>query len=177
MTFFVPYGIAVAASVMIGSSLGKGWSKTARKVVQVVYVLVVVIEIFLGLLLVLLRNYIPLIFTQEPAVIELAASIFPVAAGYQILDGLAAVSGGILRGCGKQKIGAIGNFVGYIVFGLSASALLAFLTPLRTLGLWVGVAIALFVTSAIAIIVVLRINWERETVIAKDRLTRNMALH
>jgi len=107
----------------------------------------------------------------------MAASIFPIAAGYQLFDGLAAVSGGVLRGCGKQKIGAICNFVGYIIFGLSASACLAFLTDLGIMGLWIGVAIALFVTSLAAIFFVVRINWETETEIAKERVALNVGFH
>lgn len=107
----------------------------------------------------------------------MASSIFPIAAGYQLFDGLAAVSGGILRGCGKQYIGAICNFVGYILFGLSASAALAFLTDLGIMGLWIGVAIALFVTSIAAMSFVMRINWDKETELARTRIQANVGFH
>ena len=78
LTFFIPYGISVAASVMIGNALGKGWSKSARKTTEVVYYLVVAVEIFAALFLILLRDYIPLIFTDEPEVIEYATLLYNV---------------------------------------------------------------------------------------------------
>ena len=78
LTFFIPYGISVAASVMIGNALGKGWSKSARKTTEVVYYLVVAVEIFAALFLILLRDYIPLIFTDEPEVIEYVTLLYNV---------------------------------------------------------------------------------------------------
>jgi len=174
LTYFIPYGISVATSVMIGNVLGKGWDSAARTTTKVSYYLVVGVEILAMSFLIGLRNYIPLIFTQEPEVIELAASVLPVAAGYQLFDGLAAVSGGVLRGCGKQKIGALINFVGYCVFGLPSSAALAFLTDLELMGLWVGVFVALVVCSIIAIIIVVRIDWKYEVAMARERVLLNL---
>jgi len=140
LTYFVPYGISVAASILIGNSLGKGWDFSAKKVARYTLYLAVGAEIVNGISLTVLRDYLSLLFTNDPEVIELASSIFPIAAGYQLFDGLATVSGGILRGCGKQKIGALIYFFGYMLFGLPVSAALAFKTDMGLFGMWLGFA-------------------------------------
>lgn len=47
---------------------------------------------------------------------------------------------GVLRGCGRQKIGAIINLVMYWGIGLPFSCVLAFRMGLGAMGLWTGLA-------------------------------------
>ena len=45
---------------------------------------------------------------------------------------------GILRGCGHQKIGAIGNFVAFYAIGLPLGICLTLLAHMGALGMWLG---------------------------------------
>lgn len=58
------------------------------------------------------------IFTGDPDVAAYVASLLPIVCIYQIGDGGSCVTGGILRGSGKQKIGAVANLLAYYVIGL-----------------------------------------------------------
>ena len=53
---------------------------------------------------------------------------------------------GIIRGSGRQKIGAIMNFVFYYLIGLPVGISLALLTDLGATGMWTGLSIAVFLT-------------------------------
>ena len=57
------------------------------------------------------------------AVVSLVASILPLVALFQVFDGLAGVTGGILRAAGKQFTGAMLNLSAYYVIGASLSLL------------------------------------------------------
>lgn len=63
---------------------------------------------------------------------------------------------GIMRGCGRQKIGASINLVTYWVCGLPLSVLLAFWGKLGALGLWTGLACIASVQALIMAVVVFR---------------------
>ena len=53
---------------------------------------------------------------------------------------------GIIRGSGRQKIGAIMNFVFYYLIGLPIGISLALLTDLGATGMWTGLCVAVFLT-------------------------------
>ena len=56
---------------------------------------------------------------------------------YSILQ---VVIGGVLRGSGRQYIGAIMNFIGYYIIGLPLGITLAIKVKWGVLGLWIGMA-------------------------------------
>jgi MATE family multidrug resistance protein len=51
------------------------------------------------------------------------------------------VMGGVLRGSGRQYIGAVVNFIAYYVIGIPIGAVLGLKTNLGVIGLWSGMAI------------------------------------
>ena len=53
---------------------------------------------------------------------------------------------GIIRGSGRQKIGAILNFAFYYLIGLPVGISLALLTDLGATGMWTGLCVAVFLT-------------------------------
>jgi MATE family multidrug resistance protein len=50
------------------------------------------------------------------------------------------VLAGVLRGCGRQKIGAVINLTMYWGLGLPLSCFMAFKLGLGAMGLWTGLA-------------------------------------
>ena len=93
------------------------------------------------------------LFTVDPQVVALAATILPVAAAFQIFDGLQVVGGGVLRGMGQTRPAAVFNFVGYYVLALPLAWFLAFRQGLGVVGLWWGLALGL------ATVALLLIGW------------------
>lgn len=102
-----------------------------------------IVGLFNVILLSSLRNYIPQLFTNDPDVIDLVASVLPLCAAFQLFDALAANLGGLLRGLGRQEIGGWVNLFCYYVIAMPISFGTAFGLGWGLYGLWSGVALAL----------------------------------
>jgi MATE family multidrug resistance protein len=96
-----------------------------------------------ALIFVVFRNVLPLFYLEEAAVVGLAASLLPIAGAFQIADGVQVVGGGLMRGMGRPKAGAVVNLVGFYVIGLPLAWLLAFPLGLGVVGIWWGLAAGL----------------------------------
>lgn len=68
----------------------------------------------------------------------LVSKVMPLVASFQVADGLAGSCGGVLRGQGRQHLGALFNLVAYYVLALPVGISLALKTPLGLVGLWMG---------------------------------------
>jgi MATE family multidrug resistance protein len=95
----------------------------------------------------LFRNQLPNMYGPEPAVAALAASVLPIAAAFQLFDGLQAVGGGILRGMGRIRPAYVFNLFGYYALALPLAGWLAFTKGLGLAGLWWGLALGLLVIA------------------------------
>ncbi len=147
VTFMLPLGIGIGASIRVGNLVGEGREAAVRRTAKLALVLGIGVMACCGVLMVLLRNLLPHAFTTDTRVIALSASIFPVAALFQIFDGTQVVSGGILRGLGRTRAPALVNFIGYYVVGLPVGYWLAFHAGLGVVGLWWGLLIGLVIVG------------------------------
>ena len=91
-----------------------------------------------------LRYKLPLLFTNDPEVIDIVATAMPVVSVMQVFDGLSAGAHGLLRGIGRQEIGGYVNLLVYYVVALPISFATAFGLGWKLAGLWFGVTIGLF---------------------------------
>jgi O-antigen/teichoic acid export membrane protein len=80
--------------------------------------------------------------------IELAAMILPLAAAFQLADGVQVVAGGVLRGMGRPNAAAVINLVGYYAFALPVAYVLAFSLGLGLYGIWLALVLGLLVVAA-----------------------------
>jgi len=120
-------------------------------------------------ILLILRNHLGNIFTHDARVIKLMARVIPILALFQIADGYAAIGAGVLRGCGKQRIGAYANLVGYYIVGIPIALALCFAPSVQmgVIGLWTGLCIGLFICAGIIITFVSRTDWQEQVRIAE----------
>jgi len=79
-----------------------------------------------------------------------------------------------MRGCGRQKIGAIYNFCGFYIIGLPTGAALAFGAQIGLIGLWTGIAVALFIIAIFASFLVYTTNWESQVERAMERVRKDI---
>jgi len=151
LSFMVPFGISMAASVRVGNLVGAGNGSGARTSALLALGLTAALMLGAACIFFFARNGLPLAYGALPHVREVAASILPIAAAFQLFDGLQAVGGGILRGLGRTRPAALFNLVGYYVLALPLSAWLAFEAKIGLPGVWIGLAVGL---AAIAIALV-----------------------
>ena len=69
---------------------------------------------------------------------HLVSKVMPLVASFQVADGLAGSCGGVLRGQGRQHLGAFFNMLAYYVLALPLGITLAFRADYGLQGLWIG---------------------------------------
>ncbi|KAF0872616.1 S47A2 protein, partial [Crocuta crocuta] len=133
VAYMVPLGFGVAASVRVGNALGAGNAKQARDSSITVLLCAVVINI---LHFSVMRGSLTTFSFSNREIIYLVSCVMPVFAPFHLFDALAGTCGGILRGTGKQKIGAVMNAIGYYVFGFPIGVSLMFASKLGIIGMF-----------------------------------------
>ena len=97
--------------------------------------------------LILFRKQLPLMFTDDPIVISIAAQLFIFAGLYQISDGLQTILVGILRGIQDVSVLMRYAFISYIVINLPVGYLCAFVLGMGAPGLWIGFIFGLSIAA------------------------------
>ena len=136
ITFQIPFPMSVAASTRIANLIGATLAIPAKTAAKVAVVFSVIVGIFNLLLLSLLREAIPRLFTPDEEVIALVAKLLPLCATFQVFDAMAANCNGILRGLGRQEIGGYVALLAYYAIGMPISFGTCFGAGWGLFGLW-----------------------------------------
>ncbi|KAM5214651.1 multidrug and toxin extrusion protein 1-like isoform 4-T4 [Hipposideros larvatus] len=161
VVFMIPTGFSVAASVRIGNALGAGNIEQAKRSSVVSVLVTELCAVTFCVLLLSCKDLVGYIFTTDREIIALVAQVVPIYAVSHLFEGLACTSGGILRGSGNQKVGAIFNAIGYYVIGLPIGISLMFATRLGVIGLWSGIIICTICQAVCFLGFIARLNWEK----------------
>lgn len=148
LSFTLAIGIGNAASVRVGWAVGAGNTPAARRAGLTAFASGGGAMALAGLAFVLVPGPLARLFTDEPAVAREAASLFLVAAVFQISDGLQGSGAGVLRGAGDTRFTFGANMVGHWLVGLPVALLLGFGLSLGVRGLWWGLCAGLSVVAA-----------------------------
>ncbi|XP_061988300.1 protein DETOXIFICATION 16-like [Rosa rugosa] len=170
MVWMIPFGLSSAVSTRVSNELGAGHPKTARLSVCVVLVMAITEGLLVGLVLILIRNFWGYAYSNETEVIDYLATMMPILATSNFLDGLQCVLSGTARGCGWQKIGAYVNLGSYYLVGIPLAVLMAFILHVGGKGLWLGIICALIVQVLSLLTITIRTNWEKEAKQATERV-------
>lgn len=164
VSYMFPLGISSAVAAMTGNHLGAGEPSEARLSSSAAIGLAWSFVTVLASSVFLFRNYIPYVFSNDTAVIEMASGLLKVTAFlmvsiqsvsnnaqfvcfyifsaynfscccfycymisslFQFFDCTNGVCSGILRGVGKQSLGASTNLIAYYGIGMPTAVLLTF---------------------------------------------------
>ncbi|XP_029303002.1 multidrug and toxin extrusion protein 1 isoform X4 [Cottoperca gobio] len=169
VAYMFPMGFGIAGNVRVGNALGAGDTEQAKLSAKLTVFCAVSVSICLSVLLGSLKNHISYIFTYDEQIRERVADIISLYAPFVLLDAIAASLGGIIRGAGKQRIGAICNILGYYGVGFTVGVPLMFVAKLGIQGLWIGLFTCVFLQSSFLIFYLLRMNWKKATTEAQIR--------
>lgn len=163
-TFMVAMGFSVAAMIRVSNAKGMKDYKQLITVARSIFLLTILVEIFFGLVFVVLHNYLPYLFlnmsdslqmVDNAEIISIASQLFLVAAVFQISDGIQVVVLGALRGLQDVKVPMYITFVAYWIIGFPISYYLGMYTSLETTGIWIGLLAGL---SAAALFLYIRFS-------------------
>ncbi|CDH50029.1 mate efflux family protein [Lichtheimia corymbifera JMRC:FSU:9682] len=161
-TYTIPYGISVAASTRVGNSIGEASAKKAKYASMMALVFAVGFGALNSSFFMATRSFFGYSFTSDEEVVTRVAHILPLAALFQIADGLCGVCGGVIRGLGRQNVAAWINLIAYYVIALPLGYVLTFKADGGLTGIWISLSVALFVGALGECGFLFIIDWQAE---------------
>ncbi|KAK1384095.1 Protein DETOXIFICATION [Heracleum sosnowskyi] len=168
--WMIPFGLSASVSTRVANELGAGHPQAARLAVYVVFTMALTEGILVGMVMLLIRNVWGYAYSNEEEVVKYVAIMMPILAISNFFDGLMTVLSGVVRGCGRQKIGAYINLGSYYIVGIPCAVLFAFVLHIGGKGLWVGIICGLILQGFFFLVLVARINWNEQAMKAKSRV-------
>lgn len=156
LTFMIAMGFSVAAMIRVGNQKGLRDYKKLRIVAFSIFLLAIILEVAFALIFIVFHQVLPIPFLnleqsvhlqENLEVVKIASQLLLVAALFQISDGLQVVVLGALRGLQDVKIPMYITFVAYWVIGFPISIYLGLYTPLKAMGVWIGLLAGLTAAS------------------------------
>lgn len=115
------------------------------------------------------KSYLAAALTSSAAVQQQLKRVLPLVVATVMLDGQAAVLSGVLRGAGRQGIGAGTSWFSYWFVGLPLAYLLAFKANMGVLGLRLSLAAAVALQALVLhVFTACRIDWDEEVRRARE---------
>ncbi|XP_034056986.1 multidrug and toxin extrusion protein 1-like isoform X3 [Gymnodraco acuticeps] len=163
IVYMFPMGISVAASVRVGNALGAGNTEQAKLSSKVSFICACCVSCLIGAVLIVFKDLVGYIFTTEKDIIQRVSDVMKMYGVIHVAEAIAGVTGGIVRGTGKQMIGAVCNLVGFYLIGLPIGVSLMFPVKMGIVGLWSGFLISVLIQSVFFIVFLCKLNWTKVT--------------
>ncbi|XP_056587891.1 multidrug and toxin extrusion protein 1 [Triplophysa dalaica] len=163
IAFMFPLGFAVAASVRVGNALGAGNTEQAKLSAKVSLVCGLLVSCIVAIFIGSTKDIIGYVFTIEEEIVLRVSQVMIMYGFFHLFDAIAGITGGIVRGAGKQLIGALCNIVGYYFVGFPIGVSLMFAVGMGIVGLWVGMFVCVFLQSIFFIILICKLDWKKAT--------------
>jgi MATE family multidrug resistance protein len=154
LSFMIPLGVSTAAATRVGNLVGAGapWGRAAAASL----LLGGGVMAGSGTVFATIPHLVIALYRPAQAVAAVAVTLLPIAAAFQLFDGLQVVAFGVLRGAGDLRVPSLANLLGYWLVGLPLGYWLAFRAGWGPVGVWSGLALGL---SSVAVLLVLRIAY------------------
>lgn len=169
LAFMFPAGYGVAGSVRVGNALGAGDTNKAKLGAKATLFCAGAVSVCLALIVGGLKDHISYVISPDEEIKLRVSEIISFYAPFIFLDAISAACGGIIRGAGKQTIGAGCYFTGYYLIGFPIGITLMFKAGLGIKGLWIGLITCVFLQCAFLLVYMVVMNWEKATEQAKIR--------
>ena len=152
VTYMAASGIGAAATIRVGKFFGAHDGPRARQAGLMAYLLTLTFMSLMGLILVLVRNYLPYYYNNDPAVVAQAATLLLIAAAFQVSDGLQVVGLGALRGLEDVKVPSVVALLAYWVIALPLGYVLGFKLQWGAVGVWLGLLTGLTLVAGLLLL-------------------------
>ena len=142
-TYMIALGISQANTIRVSHQMGQGDYKSMRMAVYASTHLVLVFMGVMGVLFVVGRYFLPLAFTADQEVIQLAGAMLIVAAIFQLFDGLQVIMLSTLRGMADVKTPMYIAVIAFLFVGIPTGYVMTFVFELGARGVWYGYLVGL----------------------------------
>ncbi|XDV39069.1 hypothetical protein PO909_008361 [Leuciscus waleckii] len=163
IAFMFPLGFAVAASLRVGNALGAGNAEQAKLSAKVSFVCGLLASCVVATFIGTTSDIVGYIFTTEEEIVLRVSEVMIMYSFFHIFDVIVGITGGIIRGAGKQLLGALSNIVGYYIVGFPVGVSLMFALNMGIVGLWTGFFVSAFTQSLFFIVLICKLDWKKAT--------------
>ncbi|PKM19665.1 MAG: MATE family efflux transporter [Gammaproteobacteria bacterium HGW-Gammaproteobacteria-15] len=164
IVFMLPLSLGMATTIRVGHLVGQQSLTELKKAVSTAIILAVLMSFVIASLTFVLRGSIAALYSPDPTVIALAASLLILACFYQVSDAIQVVSACALRGMKVTKPVFFITFIAYWPIGFGLGAVLGLtnlLVPaMGAHGFWIGIIVGLSV-AAVLLAIILKRNLHR----------------
>lgn len=147
LTFMVVAGISSATTIRVSHQLGAGDYRSLRKAGFASIHLVVGYSFITAFFLIFFRHQIPLLFSDDPFVINMTGTLLIMAALFQLADGLQIVALGSLRGMADVKHPMLFAVICYTLINLPVGYFCGVTLNMGVIGIWIGYIFGLNVAA------------------------------
>lgn len=149
VTFMVPLGIGMAATVRVGEGVGRGDFAGARRAGIVGIGMALAVQSVSAVVMATMPRWIARVYTTDPGVVEAASGLLLLAAIFQLPDGLQVSSAGALRGLKDTRVPMMLTLIAYWAIGLPLAWALGVRAELGAEGTWIGLIAGLAAAGAL----------------------------
>ncbi len=152
LIFMLPMGLSAALAIRVGNALGARDPRLARYIAWTGVKLGLAIAAAAIVPIILLREEVAAVYSADPAVRALAASLLLFAAFWQLFDATQVVAMGALRGYKVTMLPMVLMLVAFWLIGIPAGTWLGYWgppgsAPMEVYGFWVGLVVGLVLVS------------------------------
>ncbi len=147
VTYMVATGISAASAIRVGIFHGKNDAINKRRAGFTSMGIIAVFMAVFGVLMIVFSEALPVFYTKDTEVAQIAVSIFIIVAFYQLGDGLQVVGLGALRGLTDVNIPTVVTLISYWVLAIPFGYVMAFYFDFGIYGIWSGLLAGLTVAG------------------------------
>lgn len=146
-TFMAALGLSLAGSIRVANAYGRNDKAGLRNIGKSTIAGGLGFGLFCAIMFVVLKDYLPGLFTNNSSVATVAAGLLVFGAIFQVSDATQAIGVGLLRGIKDVKMPTLFVAIAYWVIGIPVGYLLAFPFDLGPAGIWIGFVSGLTISS------------------------------
>jgi putative MATE family efflux protein len=161
LSFMPGLGLSVAATTLVGQSLGANDPELAEESVRASLRLSLLMMGAVGVVFALFGSPLAALFGSTPEVLSLAGSAIRIGALEQLPIAIWMVTAGSLRGAGDTRAPMYGTLAGTLLFRVPAVYLFAVVLGWGLNGVWLGTAVDWTARAALVYALFRRGGWKR----------------
>ncbi|KAI8340492.1 mate-domain-containing protein [Chlamydoabsidia padenii] len=169
MFYTIPFGVGISAANRVGNALGAQRPKHAALAAKTALVAAFLVALVNASVIFYCRHQWAYLFTDDEDVVALVSQVIPVVAVFIFGDNVAGIADGVLNGQGRQHVGAWFNLAAYYLTSLPMGFFLCFWREWGLQGIWFGLMVSLLTVAVATVVVVLKSDWNEESINARDR--------
>ncbi len=147
VSYMMATGLSAAATIRVGNQRGKNDIVALREVAFSLFLMVLIFMTFCACILIVGRNFLPMLYIDEAEVVHKAAGLVVIAGLFQLSDGIQVVGLGALRGLTDVKVPTAITFIAYWLIGLPLGYVLGFWQGMQGIGIWIGLLTGLSIAA------------------------------